>query len=133
MLTTGTDNVTGTSGNDTIIGDNSGTATFNVSDVINGGGGTDVLKVYSPGALESFAAPNVTDVENLYVYGATLTNAATYDMSGAGFTSLEVDTSTAAGGTFTIKTSATQDVALKAVNADATSGATTLNIDGAKS
>ena len=47
-LTTGADNITGTSGNDTVSGVSSATAgesTLNLADVVDGGAGTDTLKL----------------------------------------------------------------------------------------
>jgi len=76
VLTTGIDLIPGTNvntGNDTIIGDFTATATLNAGDQINGGIGTDTLKMFG-----TYAAANmpvtVTGIENLEV--ATLAAAA---------------------------------------------------------
>lgn len=45
-LTTALDVVAGTAGDDTILGDFAGTPTLNAGDQINGGAGTDTLKMY---------------------------------------------------------------------------------------
>lgn len=47
VLTTAVDNLTGTAGNDTFISSQNGTATLNVADQMDGGAGTDTLKIYS--------------------------------------------------------------------------------------
>lgn len=61
-LTSSTDNITGTTGNDTIIGDWTATATINGSDQIAGGDGTDTFKAY--GALGTLPA-SMTGIENV--------------------------------------------------------------------
>lgn len=66
MLTANIDNLTGTSGNDTFIGDNTGTATIQAGDQINGGAGTDTLKLYGTTTL-----PTISGIENIYVNGST--------------------------------------------------------------
>lgn len=70
-LTTGVDNVVGTSGNDTILGSNdvngTGDITFNVGDVINGGSGVDTLVIATDADVLTFNARTVTSVENLTV------------------------------------------------------------------
>ena len=86
MLTKGLDNVSGTSGNDTIIGSIANGATdpelntLSTLDIVNGGAGTDTLKISS--SLAAIVLPNMTNVEVVEVEGA------------AGVT---VDTSTTAG------------------------------------
>lgn len=88
-LTTGTDNVTGTSGNDTIIGEFNATAaltTINPSDQIGGGGGTDTFKVFGDFTAATTVLPSsISSIENLYLAKladadqnlSTLTKAAT--------------------------------------------------------
>lgn len=70
-LTTGTDNVTGTTGNDTIIGELGALATLNGSDQINGGSGVDTLKIYGGNTtpvgvsnveIFNFVTPTNTDI-----------------------------------------------------------------------
>lgn len=65
-LTTSIDNLTGTSGNDTFIGDNTGIATVQAGDQVSGGGGTDTLKLYGTTTL-----PAISGIENIYVNGST--------------------------------------------------------------
>lgn len=68
MLTTGIDNITGTSGNDTIIGDN---ATLGVSDIIKGGAGIDTLN-YSDASTTGVAPQGqVSQVEVINVRNVT--------------------------------------------------------------
>jgi len=66
MLTTGVDNFTGTSGNDTFTADNTGTDTSSTADVLNGGAGTDTLNIYSDGAAG--AMPALTSIETVNIY-----------------------------------------------------------------
>jgi len=73
------DNVTGGSGDDTIIGDND---TVDVADVIDGGAGTDTLKIYNSSTMSA----NISNVENIYVYGE-----GTIDVTDTGATSIELD------------------------------------------
>lgn len=65
-LTAAADTLTGTTGNDTFIGDNTGTDTSSTADTIDGGNGTDTLKIYSDGAAG--ALPALTSVETVTVY-----------------------------------------------------------------
>jgi hypothetical protein len=79
-LTTAIDTLTGGNGNDTFISDN---ASVSAADQINGGAGTDTLKLYT-----SVTKPVISNIENIYL------NAPGGDFSIAtvtGATSLEVD------------------------------------------
>lgn len=86
-LTTGVDNLSGTSGNDTFIG---GTAQIQAADVIDGGAGTDTAKLYldtagaglnasnveifqiqASGGARAFNATNVTGAEQIWSAGST--------------------------------------------------------------
>lgn len=75
VLTTGVDNITGTSGNDTIVADNSGsTKQLSVADQINGGDGSDTLKVYLATGDTSTGVPSaLTSIETFYVNGGAVT------------------------------------------------------------
>lgn len=68
-LTNSVENLTGTAGNDTFIaGSQAGLATLNAGDTLNGGAGTDTLKIYNAaGALSAanFGTANITNVENV--------------------------------------------------------------------
>lgn len=67
MLTTGTDNITGTTGNDTI---NATGTTLTALDVINGGAGTDTLKVVDAAGVMNTTIPaglNITNVEKMEI------------------------------------------------------------------
>ena len=88
-LTSNIDNVTGTSGNDTIIGDN---GTISAADQVTGGAGTDTLKIYSAGTT---ILPNISGVENVYIKDTNGMDDLNIS-SVAGLTSLEFD-STATG------------------------------------
>lgn len=75
-LTTGTDNITGTSGNDTINAStglsadgSTAIATTNALDKIDGGAGTDTLNIENTGGKNTLAG-TITNVENLTFVGA---------------------------------------------------------------
>jgi len=66
-LTTSVDTLTGTSGNDTFTADNTGTAeASSVADTVNGGNGTDTLKIYSDGSMAGL--PALTSIETVVIY-----------------------------------------------------------------
>ena len=65
-LTTAVDVLTGTTGWDTFVADDTGTDVLSVADSIDGGAGTDTLKVYSDGTAS--AVPELTSVEKVIVY-----------------------------------------------------------------
>jgi len=68
-LTDGIDNVPGTAGNDTILaGTSNGNLALNAGDQINGGAGTDTLKVYD--GLENFGSATISNVEIVDSYDA---------------------------------------------------------------
>lgn len=72
-LTTGVDNIVGTSGNDTISGVVSATAgesTMTLADVIDGGAGTDTFKLISSGATQ-MAGAEIKNVENFEIKDLT--------------------------------------------------------------
>jgi len=71
-LTTGVDNLTGSDGDDTFLGQQTGTATETTSaaDQINGGAGNDTFTVTNTTASTAYVGPVLTGVENV-VYRAT--------------------------------------------------------------
>jgi len=132
-LTTGVDNIVGTSGNDTIIADNTGLTQLSAADTINGGAGTDTLKIYQPPgfALANTVFGQLTSVENIYINNGTLTNSATLNVSGlTGVTSIALDSPLMMGNndTFTLQTAAGQAVSLTNV---LSAGNSTFNLNGA--
>ena len=86
LLTTSIDNIVGTAGNDTILG-GSGSAgaasTLGSADVINGGGGTDTLKLTTEGGAAVAATPNLTSVEKVFVQATTTVGGTTVNMVNA--------------------------------------------------
>lgn len=127
MLTKGLDNVPGTSGNDTIIGSIANGATdpelntLSTLDIVNGGAGTDTLKISS--SLAAIVLPNMTNVEVVEVEGAA---GVTVDTSTtAGVTNLNV---TKAAGAVAATAAATTDVG---VSVKGVAG-TTVRVDGGK-
>jgi len=125
-LTTGVDNITGTSGNDTFIIDNTQAAKqLSVADQIDGAAGTDVAKIYqaSGDAIDAVPLSAFSNVEKFYINNGTLTGGETLDISGkTEVTSLEIDSPTAIAdnATFTIKGATGQSVTLK--NIDGSTG-----------
>lgn len=95
-LTTGTDVITGTANDDTIIGTLAATGqTLTAGDQINGGSGTDTLKIYGDAAQPAIS---LASVEKIYLNG----NNTGFDVSTySSVTALEVD-STTASKTFTV-------------------------------
>ncbi|MEL7969113.1 calcium-binding protein [Vreelandella neptunia] len=83
-LTTGIDALSGTAGNDTFIGDNSGaTPTASAADQLDGGAGQDTLKLFG-----NAAEPTHTNIETVYLNG----NTAGFDVSdNASVTELQLD------------------------------------------
>ena len=119
-LTTGVDNITGTSGNDTFIADNTGaTKQLTVADQINGGAGTDTLKVYLAAGDAATGQPTLTNVENVWINGGAVV-AYTAATGTTGLTSEAPVANTAA--TFTL---AGQDLTLKSY---ASTAATTTTV-----
>lgn len=110
MLTKGLDNFLGQAGNDTIVGSIANVTTdpelntFSALDVINGGAGTDTLKVSSTGAKITVGS-NVSNVE---IVEASSTGALDVDTTAStAVTNLNV---TAAATSVAAKASATTDI-----------------------
>ena len=113
-LTTGMDNITGTSGNDVFVGtyNDAGTGTFNNTDVLNGNGGTDTLHITPIGVAAITPADaywtGITGIEKIVIdttgAGAqTITTGAAFQ---AAFAAASVDlTTTSNGGAITIDSS----------------------------
>jgi hypothetical protein len=73
-LTTGVDLPSSTGGNDTYIADNTGgTKQLAVADQLNGGAGTDTLKVYLADGDTATGQPTLTSIENLHINGGAIT------------------------------------------------------------
>ncbi len=129
------DTLTGTGGNDTFIADATVNAVISAADSVNGGVGSDTLKVYlkSDGtvAVDTLSLPQLSAVENLYINSGKLTNGATLNVStvaGLESVALESPVALVAADAFTIKTTAAQNVSLKNVTG---AGAYTVTLDGA--
>lgn len=108
-LTKGLDNIQGTNGNDTIIGSiDTGDAELNTLsslDIINGGAGTDTLKIQAATALATANLPNLSSVEVIEV---TANAGVTLDTSAvAGVTNLNLIKSVGAA---TLTGAATTDI-----------------------
>ena len=73
-MTSGFDNFAFTAGNDTFTADNTGTIkTLNVSDVVNGGLGTDTLRIFLAAADTATGQPTLNSIENVYINGGAVT------------------------------------------------------------
>lgn len=91
-FTNSIDNLVGTSGDDTFIGD---AATMSNADQLNGGEGSDTLKMFATGSTD---VPTMNGVETVYLSGAT----GDHDFSTKGdVTALQIDDATT-GKDFTV-------------------------------
>lgn len=90
-LTTGQDNIEGTTGNDTVIGVVDGAAnTFTLGDVINGGAGTDTVRLTTNQADTSLGDVTLNSVET-FVIDSRGTDIGDIDVAGSALTTLEVN------------------------------------------
>lgn len=123
-LTTGVDNFVGDAGNNVFVGGNGATNTFGPADQLDGGAGTDTLKLYG-GDFALNALPTIKNIENVYL-NATSGN---LNVSGiAGVTGLELDN--VGTGTFTLGATQALKLSNQAVGiavAGNTAGGITLN------
>lgn len=130
MLTKGLDNIQGTSGNDTIIGSIVATATSDLNtlsplDIVNGGAGTDTLKVSTDGT--AVVLPNMTAVEIVEIES---TGAVSGNFSAnADVTNLNV---TKAADVVTVTASATADVSVAIKESNVGGAAVDNTIQGGK-
>ncbi|RME60832.1 hypothetical protein D6779_01375 [Candidatus Parcubacteria bacterium] len=108
-MTTGVvDSITGTSGNDTIIADNTGAnPQLSIADQIDGGAGTDTLKIYDNSAVPSITLTSaVQGIENVYVNDSNteMTNNGSVDVSAlTGVQNLTLDLFNLAANKLTVK------------------------------
>lgn len=134
-LTTSIDNLTGTSNDDTFIGDNTGSSnTTSSGDQLSGGAGTDSLTVYIPAAtnIGAVTLPTLTSIENVTVIGGDFltTSSVSYSsLTGVNNVTLKDVSTLANTETFTITTGTSQTLGLNNVNV-ATGGAATLSLSG---
>lgn len=107
MLTTGVDNVAGTSGNDTIVASTvydssevvTSASTYSVADAIAGGSGTDVMNLVISGAHDAavvIPSGSVTGVETLNVRNTVAQTASLNASTIAGLTAFNADRSVGA-------------------------------------
>lgn len=136
-LTTGVDILTGTSGNDTFIADNSGgTPNLTAADQINGAGGIDTLKIYQAGGtnIASTIFGQLSNVENVEINSGTLTNGGNLNITAqTGVTSLKVINPNAVladSDAFTFTGTAAQSVGLQQVAGTAAGATSTINLAG---
>ena len=142
-LTTGVDAITGTSGNDTINADITVDAVMSAADSINGGAGTDTLRIFDD-ATNTITLPTaLSGVENISVhFGSTvgedlniasLTDVTSLSIEAAtvGSTTADIDLTIGAGQAVTLKnilaTTNQTDTVNIAAAAAVTSASLTLN------
>ncbi len=119
VFTTGIDNLVGTTGNDTFIGDMGVNVT--AADQVNGGGGTDTLRVF--GTYDAAKLPTLTSIEVLDI--VTAADAAITTAGITGLTTLKVSNAAALNAkTLTLAAGVSAELATPA--ATATAGAVTL-------
>lgn len=94
VFTTGIDNLTGTTGNDTFIGDFGVANQVTASDQVNGGGGTDTLKLF--GTYDATKLPTLTSIETLEI--VTAADAAITTAGITGLTKLQINAADAING-----------------------------------
>jgi Ca2+-binding RTX toxin-like protein len=87
-LTTGLNTVTGSTKNDNILGIVGTGATFTLGDIINGGAGTDKLRIATDSATVDTATATVSNVETLEISSAGVTKV---DGDDDGFTTVTID------------------------------------------
>lgn len=133
MLTKGLDNVPGTSGNDTIIGSidngNAELNTLSAQDIINGGAGTDTLKIAHNDNGTTAAAVtlgNLSNVEIVEVESAASQGMTVNTTTVTGVTNLNV---TKAAGAVVATAGATTDVDVSLKDA---AGIATVTVNGGK-
>ena len=94
-LTAGVDNFVGDAGNNVFIGGDGASDTYGPADQLDGGAGTDTLKLYGGAVTDKL--PTIKNIENVYLNATT----GGLNVSGiAGVTALELDN--AGTGTFTL-------------------------------
>jgi len=136
-FTTGVDNLTGTSGADVFVADQTagaGKYTFTAVDTVTGGDGIDTIKIFSDGTAAAIAAiktATITGVENIFINNLGANN---IDVSGLkGVTGLQLDapgassTETLAGQTFTLSNETTGGYTFTLASTSDTTEAITLS------
>lgn len=87
-FTSGVDTPSKTAYNDTYIADNSSsTKQLSVADQIDGGSGTDTLKIYIAAGDTTTSQPSLTSIENVYINGGAITSYT----AASGTTGLSID------------------------------------------
>ncbi len=124
-LTTGIDVVNGTSGDDTVLGDFTATATLNAGDQINGGAGSDTLKMYG-----TFATANMpVSIQNVETLAFASPNDVNINLTGwtkatTGIESVVLENASGLTAGRTITTNAGQDLSLATGPANVAAGNT---------
>lgn len=130
-LTTGTDNLTGTSGNDTFTaGEAAGAATMTVGDQINGGAGTDTLNWIQTAAVAG--VPTGVTLTSIETVNVTSGGAITLNTT-AGFADTTALNTNTSGAAQTVTAAATHNLvataALQAANSTAFNGGNNVTVN----
>ncbi|MGH1557084.1 beta strand repeat-containing protein [Caulobacter segnis] len=135
-LTAGIDTVTGTSGNDTIVGNTAaGALALTTLDTIDGGQGNDTLTLSVVGAVDTTTAVSTT-IKNVETVNVVSTGGVTVDSSAwAGVTALNVNGAIGAinvdaAGTTAVKVVAAAGAGGVAIDGGSTVNATITNVSG---
>jgi S-layer protein len=128
-LTTGIDNITGTTGDDSIVAINNATTTWGALDVVDGGAGNDTF-TYTDTAVFTGAPPlaKVLNVETINIFDTASTGTVTLNTASdtANFTNLKSLSLTTTGAT-------TEQVLTAATTTDVTAkGFAPVTVDGGK-
>lgn len=120
VFTTGIDSLVGTTGNDTFIGDFGIANQVTSADQVNGGAGTDTLKLF--GTYAAASLPTLNSIEVLEI--VTAANAAVTTAPIAGVTKLQIDAADAINGQ-TLTVGAGASIQLATTVSTATAGTVT--------
>ena len=128
ILTSGTDALTGTTGDDTFVaGEAAGVATLSVGDVLKGGAGSDSLNWVQTAAITG--TPTGASLDSVEIVNATSGGAITLNTTAGGFTSVTTLNTNTSGAAQTITAGSTQAVTATALLV----GANNLAVDGGSS
>lgn len=107
VLTSGTDALTGTTGDDTFVaGEAAGVATLTVGDVIKGGAGTDTLNWVQTAAITG--TPTGASLDSIEIVNVTSGGAITLNTSVGGFTGVTTLNTNTSGAAQTVTAGAAQ-------------------------
>lgn len=128
ILTSGTDALTGTTGDDTFVaGEAAGVATLSVGDVLKGGAGSDSLNWVQTAAIAG--TPTGASLDSIEIVNATSGGAITLNTTAGGFASVTTLNTNTSGAAQTITAGSAQAVTATALLV----GANNIAVDGGSS